>query len=260
MKSNVISELIFNNISVLSQVWQNEHFFEYGDNVRPYHGLCFILNGSIRYETKKEAITAKEGDIVIINKYSRYKAIFDNSPATKDILVNFQCISPDFKQDYFLCENEITVLKNRFDAESNFQNILSYFNASGRECMVKSEMFSIFDKLTAPQDNFGPFKHIKQELLSDDVLKLNESELAGKCFISVSAFQRNFKKVYGKTFSEYKNELKIIKAKELLTKECYSVGEISEMLGFCDSAYFSKYFKKSTGVSPKKYVKQFYTM
>ena len=47
----------------------------------------------------------------------------------------------------------------------------------------------------------------------------------------------------------------INKAIELLETTNLNISEIARMLGFDDSLYFSRVFKKETGTSPKKYIK-----
>ena len=131
---------------------------------------------------------------------------------------------------------------------------------NNRGCMVKAMLYSIFDEILNCDLSNTLFVEIKQAVDSDEGLNLKETELAEKCSVSVSTLQRVFKNTYGKTISEYKNELRISKAKKLLITGNYTMEEISEMLGFCDSAYFSRCFKKAEGISPKKYLKQYYTM
>ena len=40
-----------------------------------------------------------------------------------------------------------------------------------------------------------------------------------------------------------------------MKKNEYKIYEISEMVGYKDSDYFTRIFKKVTGVTPKKYMK-----
>ena len=55
---------------------------------------------------------------------------------------------------------------------------------------------------------------------------------------------------------DYLVDVRIQKAKEFLMQlGKYKVYEVSEMVGYVDYAYFTKIFKKKTGVSPKKYQK-----
>ncbi len=62
------------------------------------------------------------------------------------------------------------------------------------------------------------------------------------------------KKEYdGKTPTDYRMELKLDAAKRMIDSENASFTYISEVLGFDSPAYFSRFFKKQTGLSPRKY-------
>ncbi len=62
-----------------------------------------------------------------------------------------------------------------------------------------------------------------------------------------------FKKEVGITIAEYIQRAKIEEAKSLLTFTDYSLLKISTMLNFHNQSYFTKIFKKHTGITPKKY-------
>lgn len=67
---------------------------------------------------------------------------------------------------------------------------------------------------------------------------------------------RMFKKGLNINLSEYLTDVRIIQAKKLLKSvNAYKVYEISEMVGYTDFVYFSKLFKKKTGMTPKDYRK-----
>jgi AraC-like DNA-binding protein len=57
-------------------------------------------------------------------------------------------------------------------------------------------------------------------------------------------------------FVEYINAEKIARAREMLLQNDALVYEISERLGFESSFYFSRVFKKHTGLSPRDFIKQ----
>ena len=57
------------------------------------------------------------------------------------------------------------------------------------------------------------------------------------------------------SFTEYINDVKIKKAMEFLQGTSYSVSEIAQGLGFDDSNYFSRLFKKITGETAINYRK-----
>ena len=64
-----------------------------------------------------------------------------------------------------------------------------------------------------------------------------------------------FKTVTGITMIEYRNELRLTKAKQLLIHTNQSIQEIAQALGFCTAAYFSELFIKSETISPSEYRK-----
>jgi len=62
-----------------------------------------------------------------------------------------------------------------------------------------------------------------------------------------------FKKEVGKTLSEYINALKISSIKIYLDNTDLSISEISYTFNFNHISYFSRFFKKHTGLTPKDY-------
>ena len=55
---------------------------------------------------------------------------------------------------------------------------------------------------------------------------------------------------------EYRNKLRMQKAVTLLKTGAYTVGEAAEAIGMSDLKYFSKLFKRHTGVTPSTMKKQ----
>ena len=68
--------------------------------------------------------------------------------------------------------------------------------------------------------------------------------LSQKFSYSVSTLSHIFKKRSGMSINEYIKKMRIEESKWLLKQTNYSVTEISNILGFCNSAYFSSIFKK----------------
>lgn len=74
--------------------------------------------------------------------------------------------------------------------------------------------------------------------------------------ISQGCLSTAFKKQSGESFTNYVSAIKIEKAKELIASHQYMMYEVSDLLGFDTPFYFSKVFKKVTGMSPKEYEAQ----
>ena len=73
--------------------------------------------------------------------------------------------------------------------------------------------------------------------------------------VSAPYLSQLFRKELGKTFREYRTELRIEYAKQLLQKD-YKIYEIASMTGFQNEKYFSSTFRKVTGFSPRQYRKR----
>ncbi|MCY8310751.1 AraC family transcriptional regulator [Bacillus vallismortis] len=67
-----------------------------------------------------------------------------------------------------------------------------------------------------------------------------------------------FKKQTGKSITAYKNELLIAQAIDLFKTSNLNVTEVSSTLGFSNPYYFSRVFKRVTGVAPSVYINELY--
>lgn len=71
--------------------------------------------------------------------------------------------------------------------------------------------------------------------------------------ISPYYFSKIFKEGTGENFIEYLTNIRIEKAKELLSMTDYSMKEICAMVGYSEPNYFSRSFKKHVGVTPTEF-------
>ena len=64
---------------------------------------------------------------------------------------------------------------------------------------------------------------------------------------------REFKEEMGETFNSYFSALRISMSKAILLTTNASITEICDRCGFDDQSYFTKVFKKYTGVTPGRF-------
>ncbi len=79
------------------------------------------------------------------------------------------------------------------------------------------------------------------------------NEVAENIYVSTFYISRMFKKELGKSFVDYLNDVRIEKSKELLKDVRYKTYEVAEIVGISDPHYFSKLFKKYSGMTPSEY-------
>ena len=87
--------------------------------------------------------------------------------------------------------------------------------------------------------------------------KMYVEDLAGLVHINEQYLMRLFKKETGLPVTEYITKQRIQMASTLLKETDKSVSFISDCVGFQDYSYFTKMFKKYTGLTPKEYRHEF---
>ncbi len=83
--------------------------------------------------------------------------------------------------------------------------------------------------------------------------KTTLTEAARAVYLSPKYLSRIFKERTGMGFSKYRLKIKTERAKELLRKGGYNVGQISDKLGYENIESFIRQFKKITGYTPTEY-------
>lgn len=95
------------------------------------------------------------------------------------------------------------------------------------------------------------FVHIAENLYQN----IKVEELAEIACCSKDHFSRQFKKLTGLLPSDFINNKRIDKAKEILITTSKSQRQISEEIGFNSQQYYTRIFKKITGETPAEYRK-----
>ncbi len=95
--------------------------------------------------------------------------------------------------------------------------------------------------------------HVKEVINLHLFSNLKLDQLAKLCNLSLSSFKREFKKEFDDSPTNYINDKRLEKAKELLTVTDLPISEIAYETGFQDSLYFTRLFKNKIGIPPTAY-------
>lgn len=127
-------------------------------------------------------------------------------------------------------------------------------------CILTSKLVNNFSISTLDNIYSGDSSVISQAILyiqSNYMNKLSLTDIANILHICPSYLSILFKQEMGVTFTDYINEVRVKKSKELLSDTNLSLLDISIYSGFGDQSYFTKVFKKLEGRTPKQYRKNY---
>jgi two-component system response regulator YesN len=88
------------------------------------------------------------------------------------------------------------------------------------------------------------------------VEQLSLQQVASHVHLNAAYFSHLFKKETGRSFVNFLIDVRMDKAKQLLSNTDLSITEVSGMVGYDLPNYFAKLFKINTGLTPKEYRKQ----
>ena len=132
----------------------------------------------------------------------------------------------------------------------------------GYELMIKSDIIKIFIsflRLNSSHINMQD-EHIPASLkssfeklmahLEQNYSDFSAQDAADYCNLSYSYFSRSFKHVYGLSFSEYIETMRLRESERMLLTTDKSITEIAIEVGFNSSSYFAERFKLRYHISP----------
>jgi AraC family transcriptional regulator len=110
----------------------------------------------------------------------------------------------------------------------------------------------------APKFATGPKRGLEawQKLRTEEMLRshlegnITVNELAGACSLSESHFARCFRTSFGTSVHQRLIQLRIERAKDLLSRTGKSLVEVALLSGFCDQAAFTRSFSRMEHITP----------
>lgn len=164
-----------------------------------------------------------------------------------------------------VCEMYLTHLRNNKIPVFGWDEFYEAFCVHADRCRTKAELFQYLsvtlgkslDRIIddKKQADTKPIRLAKQYIQQHYMNPISLEEVSGVVGFNSSYFSTLFKKESGSSFVDYLSEIRMNHAKELLRETNLSVASVCEQVGYSDLKYFSKNFRKSTGVKPNEYRK-----
>lgn len=265
----------------------NLHFFEFPENYytkhesHPFRELVFISGGRLSISSDNFNGTLEKNGLVLhrADEFHSLKTIEGNNPTV--IIIGFTANGGEIDKissyPIYLDDSDVKKLAEivkegrnvfappydepkydmkkkenpPFGAEQMLKNLLEYFLISltrKQSENIQSEESQVHDKVNANEIIAYIDDNYKEKITLDELAFLFRTNRSTLCKV--------FKASTGKTVIEYANDKKLISAKNKIRNTDKTLTEIAEDLNFESIHYFTRFFKKKTGLSPKEYRNQ----
>lgn len=263
-KDLYLTDYDLSRLAAMDQHWSNGREFLMLAKPRPTSALLYLKDSRAEYVLENgESLSFPKGTLLYIPQNCRYRTRFYacGGPKAVSQLIEFELRDPEGVP--FACSREIMPLIG--DASGSFADtiaeaILCCNRFSFSFGAFKSLLYGLLTRIAMHHQmeslysrEYFPIAPAIRHLLTNPCGETDVAALAEMCHVSESCFRSLFKRYSGKTPSRYCLDNRIFRAKQLLESGLYSVAEVASMVGYRDAGYFSKVFKKETGVLPGAY-------
>lgn len=281
-----------NERSIVIDSLSSIHYFEFDDSfvdtpeVHEPWEMVYVDRGRCNIVADDDTITLDQGELYFHRPYQRHMLKTIKGVAPNIFIITFSSHSPAMR--YFenrkisaSMETKQHIAAIIHEAQSTFELLLNDPKMQGLKLREDGALWAgqqtvllrlelmLIEIVRSNQYYITPKKRYNPKDTIDDefVLKIisyMEKNLYGKFTMDDLSRELSFGKTYvsryftracGTSIIDYFAAMKINEAKRLIRETKYNFFEISEMLMFSNSHYFSTIFKKHTGMTPSQYKK-----
>lgn len=258
-------------------VTREREFFTLPIHIHDFVELQYVAEGKGYHYIGDERIRVEKGDLFIIPIGTRH-VYRPASTAAKDELIVYNCIFDSsvpekMLQAYPLPKEILPLLTGQTHAYRRYKDI----SHEGRSCMealyrehrlqqpgYEAVLYALLAKLLvylyrlelnriSALPAYSRLGSVLEFLEEHSGRPVTIAEIARLLPASPGYMQRLFKQATGQSFTEYVQNIRIMKSMELLQHSSLTIKEIAEKVGYRDLKFFYALFRKKTGQSPKQY-------
>jgi transcriptional regulator, AraC family len=241
-------------------------------HTHPFTELFYVVDGKGEFNIQGQRFPVKPNDFVIINPQVEHTELSSPDEPLEYIVLGINGLS--FSNLTPVSEGGHPF--SFFNLRDEQKDILRYLNAMVQEATSQQMSYELvchnlleillikilrhqhFDlevgKQSKATKDISFIKHYLETYYHESI---QLEDLASMTHLSRFYISHSFKKEIGMSPMEYLIDIRIKESKILLRTTNYSISQVADIVGFTTPTYFSKQFRKSTGISPTDYREQF---
>ncbi|EKO3540377.1 helix-turn-helix domain-containing protein [Vibrio fluvialis] len=219
-------------------------------HVHHYHQLVLPLSGYIDIVVDDVVLKSGLGDCVVIRAGSRHD--FSAPEAFRFLVADLNELPANLTQSEvvsFLLDPSALAYIQFVDKQLSAQ-VDKHIEAMTLELFLALLARQSFARKIDPR-----IQKAVQAMRDNLTCSLTINELANIACLSTTQYKNLFKANLGMTTFQYLTQLRMERARALLTHSDYPIGLIAEQVGFQDPSAFSRSFSRYFGQPPKFYAK-----
>lgn len=249
--------------------------------------LVYVADGRGEHLYKGSSYPISKGDIFVIPPFVMhdytvigetsldvYNVMFLPSFLTAELqalskvtsFFNFFYVEPFFRQTLdFESHMKLSILEGQ-EMKRRLERIIEEFDrkALGYRISIKALLIEMLVWLSRRYEErslvqpiqanpSAAIRSVCEFLEQHYVQDIGLEQICRMCGMSSSSFTSKFKQTMGKTFTQYRNEVRIHASLKLLRETDDKIIAIAERVGIGDLSYYNKLFKLQTGLTPREY-------
>lgn len=250
-------------ISDLPEGFVEAHAAEWGRLVLTRNGILDYsqIAGLPRFARERLFTDAEQEEIRDCIKYLRKEelsTIFEQLYRRAGSLSN--CYPDDMLNAFFSLQHGIAVCFREGEERSRFMENFYYGYLNGRNfSQVMKNVYLVLEKYLEEEEKKLKEKMGKPITMATRYIRENYGtqisleDVALACNVSGNYLSRLFKDEMGIGFHDFLTQVRLEESEKLLAETNLTIKEIALLVGYLDEKYYSKLFKKTTGIKPTEY-------
>ncbi len=285
MKATFIKTQLTNFVNITEIVtihyYEFDKNFSFGGESHNFWEMVYVDKGKVLVTNETDEIILSQGDIVF-HKPNEFHAIRSYESEPNFFVITFVCKSPSmtFLEDYHTkLDEKLKPFISSIIKESDLTFVIPKNDPSlkkltkkedaiiGGEQFIKTYLeqllillirnvqkvndINIFTTKQSMENHL--IDSIKKHLEKNVESKFKISDICSKLGYSKSYLCKIFSEQTGQSIANYGTYVKIKHAKQLIRENNLNFSQISDRLNFDNSQYFSRVFKRVTGMTPTEF-------